>query len=205
MMNVKVCGLTNLADALVATEAGVWALGFNFYKPSPRYVSYEKAKTIMAALPGAVKKVGIFVNATYAEIAAVFTELKLDLAQVNHDIIAPPSFKQRLILSLHIHDLTLLPTKEVLGSYRYLLLDAPRGADNLWGGTGRLANWQLAKHLVSHYRLILSGGLTALNVQEAITTVKPFAVDVASGVEQSPGIKNTTAIKHFLECCKNDN
>jgi phosphoribosylanthranilate isomerase len=198
-MNAKICGITNLADALISIENGAWALGFNFYKDSPRYLEPSKAKAIITKLPSSIIKVGIFIDERYEEIVTLMDELGLDLAQIYSDFNASVSLKQNMILSLQPHTIENLPSKKVLDQYGYLLIDAPRGPEGLYGGSGHKAQWEVARILASDYRLILAGGLNTDNVHEAIETVRPFAVDVTTGTELTPGFKDHMLIKQFIE------
>lgn len=199
MMKTKICGITNLQGALFSITAGAWALGFNFYKPSKRYIEKSIATQIIEQLPQSILKVGIFIDKSSEEIAAIMNESGLDLAQVYKDYNTPLSMKKNMILSLRPHHLGDLPDNKILNQYGYLLIDAPGTSGGLYGGTGHKAQWDVACILARDYRLILAGGLNPGNVQEAIETVHPFAVDVASGTEYSPGIKNHSLIKQFLE------
>ncbi|NDD99238.1 phosphoribosylanthranilate isomerase [bacterium] len=201
VMKAKICGITNLEDALLATNNGAWAIGFNFYKNSPRYVSIKKAKEITSQLPMHIIKVGILID--YSQDTMLDALEFLDLVQIYKQ--SPSVFldKKRIILALQASSKDELPTSSILQEYGFILLDAPKQQDGLFGGTGRLANWDLAKELAKNYKLILAGGLNYSNVEEAIKQVQPFAVDVASGVEARPGIKNPAKIKEFLIRCKN--
>jgi phosphoribosylanthranilate isomerase len=206
-MNIKICGLTNLEDALHCYQQGAWALGFNFYPKSPRCIASTAAKEIIKALPKSILKVGIYINESYDRLLQHMDDLGLDLVQVYAPLNdAPSSFKDRVILSLKAATISDLPPAAILGSYSYVLLDAPKIAnDDSLGGTGRCANWTLAKALARDYRLILAGGLNANNAHEAILTVNPYALDLASGVEQAPGIKDKALINRLFEECKYDN
>jgi phosphoribosylanthranilate isomerase len=199
-MKAKICGITSLEDALFAANNGAWAIGLNFYKNSPRYVSLQKARHITSQLPQDIIKVGILID--YSQEEALDVLEFLDLIQIYQ----PNSLfsdKKRIILALQDSSKDELPTSSILQEYGFVLLDAPKQQDGLRGGTGRLANWDLAKELAKSYKLILAGGLNPSNVEEAIRYVQPFAVDVASGIEQHPGQKDPMLIKEFLERCEN--
>ncbi len=200
-MRAKICGISTLSDALISVQHGAWALGFNFYTKSPRYISKKLAKLIIDNLPKSVVKIGIFVNTPGDIIANDIEYLGLDLAQVHENIKAPVNLKKRMILSVQASEESELPDSEILKAYGYILLDAPRNENGLLGGTGRMSNWNLANQLSLKYHLILAGGLTPTNVERAINTTRPFAVDVSSGVESAPGIKNQLLIKEFLGAC----
>ncbi len=201
-MKAKICGVTTLKDALVIAQNNAWAIGFNFYKKSLRYIEHRDASDIMRQLPCSLVKVGIFIEEASNVIIKGLEDLGLDIAQVYEDKDVPKIYKKRMILSLQVEREEGLPSPTVLKEYAYILLDAPRRKDGLMGGTGRQANWGLAKTLARNYQLILAGGLKAESVKEAIHEVHPFAVDVASGIEQVPGIKDHLLINQFLEACK---
>jgi len=200
-MKAKICGITHLADGLFAAHNGAWAIGFNFYKNSPRYVSLQKAKEITVQLPKHIIKVGILIDYSQDEMLDALEFL--DLVQIYQP--TPNLFldKKQIILALQAASQDDLPASSILQAYGYILLDAPKQQDGLLGGTGRLANLDLAKELAKNYKLILAGGLNNSNVATAIKYVQPFAVNVASGVEERPGIKNPLAIKEFLMRCEN--
>ena len=203
-MRAKICGITNQNDAIFSLQNGAWALGFNFYAKSPRYIEQHLAKEIINRLSASVVKVGLFIDESYDFIANSVDELGLDLVQVYNQLDAPHSFKEKTILALQANSMNELPKAHILQSYGYILLDAPKTQNGLKGGTGRFANWDLANRLAKDYRLILAGGLNPENVQIAINKVNPYAVDVASGVESSTAIKNHQRIKQFLGECKHD-
>lgn len=199
-MKAKICGITNLEDALFAANNGTWAIGFNFYKKSPRYVSFEKARKIAQQLPKHTIKVGIMINYSESEMLEALDFL--DFIQIYQK--DNSSFdKKRFILALQASSKNELPEDLILQEYGFILLDAPKRQDGLLGGTGRLANLNLAKELAKDYQLILAGGLNNSNIEKIIQYVQPFGVDVASGVEESPGIKNQLIVKDFLMRCKN--
>lgn len=197
-MRAKICGITHLDDARYALEQGAWALGFNFYAKSPRYIQPDAATEIIRQLPESILKVGIVMDVSAYEAAEWMNRVGLDLLQVYGDIKAPLPLKQRMILALHASTQQELPSHDVLEQYAYVLLDAPKLADGLLGGTGRLSDWKLAAQLAAQYRLILAGGLTSTNVAAAIKTVRPYAVDVASGVQSSPGRVDYSLLQAFL-------
>lgn len=203
-MHVKICGITNLSDAELSIQHGAQLLGFNFYSKSPRYISMDIAKKIISPLPKSILKVGLFIDSTYDVINRAIDTLGLDLVQIYTPIQADKDFYERVIFALQAEKEEDLPAAHILNQYAYLLLDAPKTSDGLHGGTGRLANWSLATRLAREYRLFLAGGLTPHNVQSAIHHVQPYAIDVASGVERMPGVKDETQLKHFFKECKYD-
>lgn len=197
-MRAKICGITNLADATLAVKHGAWALGFNFYKKSPRYIEPNAATLIIQELPANVLKVGVSIGKEASELSELKSSVGLDLLQVYEVVEAPSDLKKHLILSVQAMSALDLPSHDELVQYGYLLLDAPKSVDGLMGGTGRLSNWDLAAELAKKYRLILAGGLTPNTILEAMKFVKPYAVDVASGVQCAPGKLDAQLTQDFL-------
>lgn len=197
-MKTKICGVQNTEEAMHAVYYGAWAIGFNFYPDSPRCLDKSQAKSIIRALPNQVLKVGVMPNMQSNEVVSFKNELGLDLLQVYEDIDVAPIVKKNMILALALNTPDELPKRDVLQQYGYLLIDAPPLNAGRIGGTGRLSDWGLAKQLSTSYRVILAGGLTPKNVGEAVRTVHPFAVDVASGVEFAVGKKSPELVKEFL-------
>ncbi len=186
-MKVKICGLTRKEDALEAARLGAWAVGFIFYPKSPRFIEPVRVREITAALPSDVLKVGVFVNETpeamrrAADIAGITVyQLHGDEAPAAHDRAWIKAFRLK-----RASDLDELPRHAgALG----FLLDAPGDG---YGGTGRKSDWALAREARRlGTPIILSGGLNAENVVDAIAEVDPFALDLSSGVESAPGIKD---------------
>jgi len=196
---VKICGITRVEDALAASNAGADAIGLVFYGKSPRNVSIEQARSIVASLPAFVTCVGLFVNALASEVEAVLRQVGLDLLQFHGD--ESPAYCQGF-LRPYIKALRMKvdadPTVFGAGhaAARGLLLDA--WEPDQFGGTGKTFDWQRIGPAAGASRIILAGGLTPANVAGAITTVRPWAVDVSSGVEQAPGIKSHQLIEHFI-------
>lgn len=199
-MKAKICGIRCLEDAVFAEQSCAWAIGFNFYRSSLRYIAPEKARQIADNLPDSLVKVGIFIDAPIEEIKKGLQFL--DYAQVYQHLPDNRLDKKRCILSMQAELNDSLPDASILEQYAFILLDAPKTKDGLSGGTGRQADWELAQKLAEKYRLILAGGLNCQNVLEAIAKVKPYAVDVASGVELTPGMKNPGEVHSFLMRCK---
>ncbi len=197
-MRCKICGITNLTDAKRAVYLGAWAVGFNFYPSSPRYISSQAAGEIIQQLPQTIVTVGIAIGLDHVQLSALIQTTGIDLVQVYTLVEGLESLKKRMILGLQVSDQESLPAPEVLAQYAYLLLDAPLRADGLLGGTGRHANWELAAQLAKTYRLILAGGLTVQSVAEAIRLVRPYAVDVATGVQKVPGKIDAHLLTHFF-------
>lgn len=196
-MFAKICGIRTVEEAACALQHGAWALGFNFYPHSSRYISEAQAISVIRTLPKKVLKVGIIAPNMYREAIRFKERLGLDVLQVYEDLEVDSSAKKEMILGLCVNSIDELPSEEILQQYGYVLLDAPRRPTELVGGTGRLSHWAIAQYLSTIYRFILAGGLTPHNVRQAIETVNPFAVDVASGVEHQ-GKKSSALIKQFL-------
>ena len=198
---VKICGITNLEDALCAVDAGADALGFVFYKGSPRYITPEKAKEMTSALPPFVTTVGLFVNAGPEAIQQTMQTAGLGVVQLHGDETPEDCclFPYPVIKAVRVRGADSLKDT---GSYHVsaLLLDAWN--DQHYGGSGESFDWQLAKKLTGRSPLILAGGLKPENVAEAIRVVNPYAVDVSSGVEKSPGNKDHDKVRQFIQQVK---
>jgi len=197
MIKVKICGITRVEDALHAAACGADALGFVFYPGSSRYVPASKAAEIIAALPPFITTVGLFVNAPAAEIQDIVAQCGLDVVQLHGD--EQPADCQlaplRVVKALRVKDRHSLRD---VHSYPVsaVLLDAfVAGA---YGGTGHTFNWELAAELANDLPVILAGGLHADNVAAAVAQVQPYAVDVSSGVESAPGIKDPAKVQAFI-------
>ena len=199
---VKICGITNLADALAAVEAGADALGFMFYEASPRFVPPKVAAEIVRALPPFVAKVGVFVNASADAVTSIVEECGLDTLQFHGD--EPPEFCRRFrlktIKAFRVRDARSLEQMAAYQSEAWLLDTFVAGK---LGGTGEPFNWDLAREAGRrNSRVILAGGLTPANVAQAVRQVRPFAVDVSSGVELSLGTKDPARIRAFIAAAK---
>ena len=201
MVKIKICGITEPGDALHAVECGADALGFVFYERSPRAITPDKAQAIIAQLPPFVTVVGLFVNEDPRIIREVADRCHLDVIQYHGDEtpdmvrIAP----RRSIRALRIKEnktLGDLDTYPVSG----LLVDA--WVAGAFGGTGVLSNWGIAAEIAKKRPLILAGGLTPENVAAAIQAVRPYGVDVSSGVEESPGRKDQKKVAAFIRAAQ---
>jgi len=212
-VRVKICGITNLDDALAAAKAGTDYLGFIFWPPSKRAVDTETAGAIALHLRQRERRpllVGVFVDEEAAAMAAVLDECGLDLAQLSGDeppaLVGDPSsplygrsFKalQPASLSEAQAEAEWYAAPERAAGHPSLLLDAHHPTRP--GGTGRTTDWEMAARLAAQLPgLMLAGGLTPENVGEAVRRVRPFAVDVASGVEQGPGKKDHQKVRAFI-------
>jgi phosphoribosylanthranilate isomerase len=198
-MRIKICGLTRLEDAQRAVDLGAAALGFNFYPPSPRYIEPEPARAIIRRLPPFVTAVGVFANETDAgHVISLAREAGATAVQV-HGPRFPALHELLSVFTLVVAVAVREGFKpEELGKIEpsAYLLDA-FDPDRL-GGTGKTFDWNAAREAKQYGPIILAGGLTPENVAQAVREVRPFAVDVASGVESAPGIKDPAKLRAFF-------
>ncbi len=205
---VKICGLTRPEDVQAAVEHGADALGFVFYGPSPRSVSVEQAAELVRQVPAFVSVVGLFVNPSQQDVEAVLNRVPLDLLQFHGDESAEfcGRFRRRWVKAIRIREAGQIESafNEFRGASG-LLVDA--WDPDMYGGTGKSFNWDLIP-VQRALPIILAGGLSSDNVFAAVRQVKPWAVDVSGGVEQSKGIKDARKISHFIKevhrVCKTD-
>ena len=202
MIKVKICGITSPEDALTAVEAGGHALGFVFYKEPPRHIFPEEAARIINLLPPFVQAVGLFVNEAPEIVNQVSRNCRLGLVQLHGD--ETPDYcrkiEQRVMKAFRVRSLTCL---DPIADYRMsgCLLDAY--SPSFYGGTGKSFNWEIAREAMTRgHRIVLAGGLTPDNVAEAIRQVRPYAVDVSSGVESAPGRKDADKVREFIRNAK---
>ena len=200
IVRVKICGVTNWADAKLAVDLGADALGFNFHPPSPRAVTPAQAWQIIRRLPPMVMAVGVFVNWPARAVAALARALHFGAVQLHgHE---PPQEVRELAGAFRVIKAFSMPPGFRLGalapyaSASALLLDGFKGG--LYGGTGRTADWDLARRAKRYGRVILAGGIRPSNVAQAIAQARPYAVDVASGVEARPGKKDPGALRELM-------
>lgn len=221
MTRVKICGLTNLDDARVAAEAGADLLGFIFYERSPRYVKPEKVREIVAQLKesGARSQapeknhsplfIGVFVNESLARVQELLDFCGLDAAQLHGD--EPPEFAASLAGRAYkaLRPQSKDDLEQAIKNYQFsihhsqlpaLLLDAYH--PTLYGGTGRVTDWSLAAEMAQRHDILLAGSLTPENVADAVRTVRPWGVDVSSGVEAEKGRKDWRKVRAFIENVK---
>jgi phosphoribosylanthranilate isomerase len=199
---VKICGLTNMPDALAAAEAGADALGFVFCEQSPRCVSVETAAAISRVLPPAIVKVGVFVDAPSELVFRSIGECGLNLLQF-HGAETPEYCLQFGLMSMKAFRVRDAESLKNLGAYQTAAWLLDGFAPEKIGGTGERFNWDLAASAVELGRpIFLAGGLTPENVREAIQKVRPYGVDVSSGVEASPGKKDTEKVRAFIKAAK---
>jgi phosphoribosylanthranilate isomerase len=198
MLRIKICGITNLEDAMAAAELGADAVGFVLYPNSPRCVKPSQAKVIISQLPPYVTTVGVFANQDAKDILDIVEECGFDLVQLQGD--EPPEFCQRLgprvVKAIRVKDPDSIKRMAAY-TVRAFVLDSYR--ENQLGGTGERFDWDLALQARPYGRIILAGGLTPDNVREAVTKVQPYGVDVSSGVEQRMGKKDHTKIEKFIK------
>ena len=201
MVRVKICGITNVEDALHAAQAGADALGFVFHEDSPRNVSPERAAAIIGALPPFVQAVGLFVNGEVDFVNSVAEQCRLDLIQLHGD--ESPEYcglvTRRVIKAFRVKDITSLDPILDFKVAGYLL-DAY--SPKAYGGTGVTFNWEIAREAKKYGSVILAGGLTPDNVRQAVERADPFGVDVSGGVEVAPGRKDPEKVKEFIRRAK---
>jgi phosphoribosylanthranilate isomerase len=193
---LKVCGITRLTDALHAVRQGATAIGFVFWPASPRSVAPEQVKAIVSELPSSVMTVGVFVNESIDGIRRVVAATGLTAVQLHGD--EPPAYADALPWPL-FRSASVDSAADVGDAWApetTLLLDAADSARR--GGAGMVVDWPRAAALARNRRVVLAGGLTPLNVTAAIETVRPYGVDVSSGVEASPGVKDFNKVTEFL-------
>ncbi len=199
MTRVKICGITDKADALFAVTAGASALGFVFYEKSSRNISPAEAKKIIDTLPPFVIKVGVFVNAEKHFLEEAKAEAGFDVYQF-HGEESPEmcaAFGKNYIKAVRIKDAESLESLDLYNT-RTFLFDT--WSPSAYGGTGESFSWDmLAAEKICDRFVILSGGLRPENIALAVRTVRPYAVDVSSGVESSPGVKSHSKIARFME------
>jgi phosphoribosylanthranilate isomerase len=195
-VRVKTCGITNREDALAAIEAGADALGFNFYGRSPRYVAPELAREICSHVPEAVCRVGIFVNAGREDVASVVRRVGLTAVQFHGDETPDDcrGWSCKVVKALRVSDKTAVTAARAY-DVDYILADAH--VEGAFGGSGKRVDLALLEELDPE-RLIVAGGLTPDNVAEVVRRLRPFGVDVASGIERSPGKKDWERMRRFI-------
>jgi phosphoribosylanthranilate isomerase len=201
MVLVKICGITNYPDAKAAVDAGANLLGLNFYPRSPRFVARADAAKIRIRLPGHIESVGVFVNAPAEEVAAMYHAVRFSAAQLHGD--EPPQVVRELARALKVikafrvdAGFSLEKLREYAEASAFLLDGAKTGQ---FGGTGVRSDWEVARKATAAHRIILAGGLTPENVGEAVRLVRPYGVDVASGVESKPGRKDHGRLREFVQ------
>ncbi len=199
MIRVKICGITNKEDALKAVYYGAWALGFIFYRKSPRYISPSRVRKIVEQLPPFVTPVGVFVNPRERELHDVCHFTRIQTVQLHGDEDA--TFCKRLKNYKIIKAFRVSPDFDFakIANYKVDAYLFDTFKDDQYGGTGEVFSWDLLKDKKWDRPVILSGGLSADNIQDAVTCVHPFAVDVSSSLEKSPGVKDPALIRAFFK------
>jgi phosphoribosylanthranilate isomerase len=200
-VRVKICGLTRLEDALAAARLGADALGFNFWPGSRRFLAPAQAREIIRRLPPLVTAVGVFVDPSHDEAVAAAAISGVQVLQLHGG--EPPlfcrAFQLPVLKALPVGGEEALAAAEPFAGLSGLLLDAPTSGH---GGSGRTCHWPTAAALARRGPVLLAGGLTPANVAEAIAAVRPWGVDVASGVESSPGVKDHQLLERFIRAAK---
>jgi phosphoribosylanthranilate isomerase len=186
---VKICGITDEEDGRIALACGANALGFNFYRQSPRYLTIERARELTGALPGEYLRVGVFVNPTESELQDVLSTVQLDVVQLHGKQCATPPRSMRVWRSLVLP--ASIPPGETAEAF---LLDSPTPQ---FGGSGRTFDWSLAAGFP--HRAILAGGLDPINVADAIRAARPWGVDACSRLESKPGRKDASRVRAFIQ------
>jgi phosphoribosylanthranilate isomerase len=198
-VRVKVCGITRLEDAYVAADLGAFAIGFIFWPASPRFIDAERARLIIRALPPFVTPVGVFVDQPQDDVNALAETVGLAAVQLHGN--ETPAYcdgiNRRVIRAIGLREKMDVRLIDEWPSSVTLLLDAYDPEKR--GGTGRPVDWTVAADVASVRPTILSGGLRPENVGAAITTVRPYAIDVSSGVEARPGVKDPERLRAFFE------
>ena len=202
---IKICGITNPEDAQVAVQSGADALGFIFHSQSLRFVEVAIVKSIVSQLPPFVLPIGVFVNEAQTIVRNMMDECGLAIAQLHGE--ESPSYCETLgrpvVKGIRLRDRSsFLALAEYKGraNVRGFVLDA--FSESAYGGTGKLADWNVAAEAAQAAPVLLAGGLSPENVQEGIQKVQPYGVDVSSGVESSPGKKDHSKVKAFIRAAK---
>ena len=193
-MLIKICGITNSEDAQAAINEGATALGFNFYRPSPRYIAPEAAAAIAALVPATVLKVGVFVNESPVNLMAIAATAGLDIVQLHGDESAadsPPGL--RVWKAFRVNESFSSQRLREFPAEAYLL-DSPT---DLYGGSGHQFDWSLARGMGG--KIVLAGGLDASNVLTAIAMAQPWGVDACSRLESAPGKKDRAKLAAFMK------
>lgn len=198
MGRVKICGITNIKDAVAAAEYGADAIGFVFQPKSPRAITPETAKNIISALPPFITTIGVFVNESKLEIERIIRYVGLNIVQLHGN--EPPDacqLNRKVIKAIRVKDLTDL---EPLKRYNVSAFLLDTYSPHTMGGTGQIFNWDIAVEAKKFGRIILAGGLNHENIEEAIKWVRPYGIDVATGVESNKkGEKDHKKLKLFIE------
>lgn len=201
-IRIKICGITRLEDAKIAANLGVDALGFIFYQKSPRFIDLEQARNIIMQLPPFVNRVGVFVNETFENIMETVRLTGIDTVQLHGN--EPPEFCSSIPLPV-IKSFSIKPETNISEFQNYktqgLLLDTWSG--QMHGGSGKTFDWNIARMACDRFNnIILAGGLGPSNLEDALRSAQPYAVDINSGVEIMPGVKNPHKIRDVVKIVK---
>jgi phosphoribosylanthranilate isomerase len=200
LVKVKICGITNPEDALKAADYGADAMGFVFFEGSPRCISPDEARDIIMKLPPCVTTVGVFVNERMEETERIASHALIDIIQLHgHESPEMCLVNRRVIRAVRVRELDDLEHLKQCVASAYLL---DTYDPELYGGTGQIFNWDIAVEAKKVGRIILAGGLSPENVEEAVRRVRPYAVDVSSGVEDEKRRKNHLKMRLFIERAK---
>ena len=196
-MRIKVCGITRSVDAECATSLGAWAVGFVFVRTSPRYVSCEEARRIVERLPKTVEKVGVFENASSLAVLGTCRAAGLTIAQLHGDespeTVADVASRMPVIKAIRLKEPKDLERLRDYSAASAFIVDGPRS------GSGLRSDWELAREAKRWGTVLLAGGLTPENAREACELVRPHGLDVSSGLESAPGIKDAGKLRRFFE------
>ena len=206
MTRVKICGITNVEDARFAVEMGADALGFNFYKKSPRVITPERVRDIVSELPPFVTAVGVFVNERRETIERIANVASLGALQLHGDETPEfcKEFSRPVVRVLRVGETLVAGQIEPYAEAGVTTFLLDKAKEGFYGGTGETFDWRAAVFAKSYGRVILAGGMTPDNVREGIESVSPYAVDTSSGVESEPGRKDHAKVKAFIENAKRD-
>jgi phosphoribosylanthranilate isomerase len=198
-MLVKICGITSMQDAEAAVEAGAASLGFVFWPKSPRFIDPHRARAIVSNLPPFVVPVGVFVNQPAAHVRGVAALVRLGAVQLHgeEDLLYVASMDYPVIKAVSVEDGDQTDRVDIWPRRTTLLLDVHDPVTR--GGTGRTIDWSAAASIAARRRTLLAGGLTPDNVAQAVARVRPHGIDVSSGVERSPGVKDHARIRALFE------
>jgi phosphoribosylanthranilate isomerase len=202
MTLIKICGITSLDDAHAAVAAGADALGFNFYKPSPRYITPESAREIIDTLPDSILTVGVFVNEESPEtVSAIADRSGIKAVQLHGD--ESPDYCRALNPVIKNFSVSTSFDIDQISAYEVDAIMLDTKDNRLHGGTGRVFDWSIAQQVSRIFpKLFLAGGLSPENVREAIEMVQPYAVDACSSLEDKPGIKNHERMRIFVNAVR---